>query len=42
MKIYVGNLPYDITEDELRQEFSAFGAVESANIITDKYRFIFI
>jgi len=37
MKIYVGNLPYDITEDELRQEFSAFGAVESASIITDKY-----
>ena len=37
MKIYVGNLSYDITEDELRQEFMAFGAVESVNIITDKY-----
>ena len=37
MKIYVGNLPYDVTEEELRQEFRAFGEVESVNIITDKY-----
>jgi len=37
MKIYVGNLSYDVTEEELRQEFEAFGAVESVNIITDKY-----
>ncbi len=37
MKIYVGNLSYDITEEELRQEFTAFGEVESVNIITDKY-----
>ena len=37
MKIYVGNLSYDVTEEELRQEFLAFGAVESLNIITDKY-----
>ena len=37
MKIYVGNLSYDVTEEELRQEFQAFGAVESVNIITDKY-----
>jgi len=37
MKIYVGNLSYEVTEEELRQEFEAFGAVESANIITDKY-----
>jgi len=37
MKIYVGNLPYDITEDELRQEFAAYGEVESVNIITDRY-----
>lgn len=37
MKIYVGNLSYDVTEDELRQEFSAFGKVESVSIITDKY-----
>ncbi len=37
MKIYVGNLPYDVTEEDLRQEFGAFGEVTSANIITDKY-----
>jgi len=37
MKIYVGNLSYDVTEEELRQEFAAFGEVESVNIITDKY-----
>jgi len=37
MKIYVGNLSYEVTEEELRQEFEAFGAVESASIITDKY-----
>lgn len=37
MKIYVGNLSYDVTEDELRQEFLAFGAVESVSIIIDKY-----
>jgi len=37
MKIYVGNLSYEVTEEELRQEFAAFGQVTSVNIITDKY-----
>ena len=37
MRIYVGNLSYDITEEELRQEFEAFGQVESVNIVTDRY-----
>ena len=37
MKIYVGSVPYDVTEEELRQEFLAFGKVESVSIITDKY-----
>ena len=37
MKIYVGNLSYEVTEEELRQEFIAFGEVESVNIIMDKY-----
>ena len=37
MKIYVGNLSYETTEEELRQEFTAFGEVESVSIITDKY-----
>ncbi len=36
MRIYVGNLSSEITEEELRQEFEAFGKVESINIITDK------
>ena len=37
MKIYVGNLSYEVTEEDLRQEFKAFGEVTSVNIITDKY-----
>ncbi len=37
MKIYVGNLPYEVTEQELRQEFATFGEVASVNIIKDKY-----
>ncbi|MFC1968950.1 RNA recognition motif domain-containing protein [Chloroflexota bacterium] len=37
MKIYVGNLSYEVTEEELRQEFGAFGEVTSVNVISDKY-----
>ncbi len=37
MKIYVGNLSYEVTEEDLRQEFVAFGEVTSVNIVTDKY-----
>lgn len=37
MNIYVGNLPYSINEDELRQAFAGFGEVEKASVITDKY-----
>ncbi len=37
MKIYAGNLSYEVTEEELRQEFEAFGGVTSVDIITDKY-----
>ncbi len=37
MKIYVGNLSYDITEQNLRQEFEAFGGVDTVSVITDKY-----
>jgi len=37
MNIYVGNLSRDVTQDDLRQAFEAFGQVESVNIITDKY-----
>ena len=34
--IYVGNLPWNTTEDELRQAFAAYGDVSSAKIITDR------
>ncbi len=37
MRIYVGNLSSEVTEEELRQEFEAFGEVASVAIITDKY-----
>ena len=37
MNIYVGNLPWDLTEDDLREAFAAFGEVESAKIVTDKF-----
>jgi len=37
MKIYIGNLSYNTTEQELRQEFEAFGEVSSINIVTDRY-----
>ncbi len=37
MNIYVGNLDYKVTEEDLNDLFSEFGEVESARIITDKY-----
>lgn len=37
MNIYVGNLPREATEEDVRKEFEAFGQVASAKIITDKY-----
>ncbi len=36
MRIYVGNLSYDMTEDALRKEFSAFGEVASASVVIDR------
>ncbi len=36
MRLYVGNLPYDVTEDELKQQFSAFGNVTDVSIPKDK------
>lgn len=35
-KLYVGNLPFSVTEESLQQKFAAFGAVTSAKIITDR------
>ncbi len=37
MNIYVGNLSYEVTEEDLQQAFEAFGQVESVRIIKDKY-----
>ena len=37
MNIYVGNLSYEVTEEDLRLAFEPFGQVESAAIIKDKY-----
>ncbi len=37
MNIYVGNLPYSVTESELRESFSDFGEVSRVNLITDKF-----
>ena len=35
-KIYVGNLPFSATDDEVRDLFSEYGTVESVNLITDR------
>ncbi len=37
MKIYVGNLSFQVTEEELQQEFMAFGEVTSVDIVHDKF-----
>jgi RNA recognition motif-containing protein len=37
MNIYVGNLSRDTSEDQLREAFEKFGAVDKVNIITDRY-----
>jgi len=36
MNIYVGNLPYNLGEDDLQQAFEAFGEVTSSRIIQDR------
>ena len=35
-KIYVGNLPYSVTDDSLESNFSAFGPVASAKVMMDR------
>ena len=37
MNIYVGNLSYSVTEDEVRSLFVEFGEIESVKIISDRY-----
>jgi RNA recognition motif-containing protein len=37
VNIYVGNLSFEVSEEDVRGAFEAFGKVETAKIITDKY-----
>ena len=37
VEIYVGNLSYEMTEDELRKTFEAFGTVDSARVVTNRF-----
>ncbi len=37
MNIYVGNLAYSVTEEDLKKAFEAFGQVASANVIRDQF-----
>ena len=36
-KLYVGGLPYSVTEEQLKELFEPHGTVESAKVVTDKY-----
>ena len=36
-KIYVGNMPYSTTEDQLSELFAQYGSVENVNIIKDRF-----
>ena len=36
MNIYVGNLPYEVSEEELRQAFGNYGEVVRVNLVTDR------
>jgi RNA recognition motif-containing protein len=37
MNIYVGNLPYTVTDEDLRELFAEYGEVSTANVISDKF-----
>ena len=37
MNVYVGNLSYEVTEEDLRLAFESFGQIDSVNIIKDRY-----
>lgn len=37
MNIYVGQLPYSMTEEELREMFLEYGEINSLNLIKDKF-----
>jgi RNA recognition motif-containing protein len=37
MNIYVGNLSYEVTEEDLKEAFEAFGEVETVRVLKDNY-----
>jgi RNA recognition motif-containing protein len=37
VNIYVGNLSYEVTEEDLKEAFEVFGEVETAKVIKDNY-----
>jgi RNA recognition motif-containing protein len=37
MKVYVGNLPFSVGQEKLQELFAAFGEVEEAVVISDKF-----
>ena len=37
MNLYVGNLPFNVTEDDLKEKFSEFGEVGNINLIKDSF-----
>ncbi len=37
MNIYVGNLAYSVTEDDLREAFASYGEISSCSLVTDKF-----
>jgi len=37
MNIYVGNLPYSVSDTDLRETFAQYGDVDQVNLITDKF-----
>jgi RNA recognition motif-containing protein len=37
MNIYVGNLSYEVTEEDLKEAFKVFGAVDTVKVIKDNY-----
>lgn len=37
MKIYIGQLPYDVSESELKELFTEFGEIVDVNLIMDHY-----
>lgn len=36
-KLYVGNLPFSATEDEVRQHFAQFGEVQTVHLVSDRH-----